>query len=87
VRLDRSDRRRGRIRLHIPRLLLTDGQYSITVLIAKEGYYDTPQTRFFSLNPDVYYCASRLFDIVIRGSGQIGSGTVTVAEGEWGVVD
>jgi lipopolysaccharide transport system ATP-binding protein len=83
--LDRSHGSRGQIRLHIPHLLLTDGQYSVTVLIAKEGYYDTPQVRFFSLNPDVYYCGSRLFDIVVRGSGQIGSGTVSVAEGHWEV--
>ena len=40
---------------------------------------------FFSLNPDVYYCASRLFEIVVRGSGLIGSGTVSVADGSWEV--
>jgi len=85
--LDRRERREGRIRLRIPRLLITDGQYSVTVLVAKEGYYDTEQTRFFSLNPDVYYCGSRMFDIVVRGSGLIGSGTVSVADGEWSVVD
>jgi hypothetical protein len=85
--LDCRERREGRIRLRIPKLLITDGQYSVTVLIAKEGYYDTEQTRFFSLNPDVYYCGSRMFDIVVRGSGLIGSGTVSVAEGEWSVVD
>jgi lipopolysaccharide transport system ATP-binding protein len=83
--LDGSRERRGHIRLRIPRLLITDGQYSVTVLVAKEGYYDTPQARFFSLNPDVYYCGSRVFDIVVRGSGLIGSGTVSVAEGEWEV--
>ena len=85
--LDRSRGARGKIRLHIPRLLLTDGQYSVTVLVAKEGYYDTPQVRFFSLNPDVYYCGSRLFDIVVRGSGLIGTGTITVAEGHWEVTN
>ena len=67
--------------------MITDGQYSVTVLVAKEGYYDTEQTRFFTLNPDVYYCGSRRFDIVVRGSGLIGSGTVSVADGEWSVVD
>ena len=75
--------RRGTIRLRIPRLLLTDGQYSVTILVAKEGYYDQPQTLFYTLNPGVYYCASRLFDIVVRGIGLIGSGTMTVAQGEW----
>ncbi|HEX8027877.1 MAG TPA: ABC transporter ATP-binding protein [Vicinamibacterales bacterium] len=85
--LDRQQRREGHIHLRIPALLLTDGQYSVTILVAKEGYYDTQQTRFFTLNPDVYYCGSRMFDIVVRGSGLIGSGTVSVAEGEWSVVD
>jgi ABC-type polysaccharide/polyol phosphate transport system ATPase subunit len=82
--LDASVRRAGRVQLRIPALQLTDGQYSITVLIAKEGYYDQTQTVFFTLNPDVYYVASRLFDIVVRGSGLIGSGTITVGAGEWG---
>jgi len=85
--LDRKERSAGHIRLRIPELLITDGQYSVTVLVAKEGYYDTEQTRFFTLNPDVYYCGSRMFDIVVRGSGLIGSGTVSVADGEWSVVD
>ena len=73
----------GTIQLHIPRLLLTDGDYSVTILIAREGYYDRDQTQFFTINKDVYYCASRMFDIVVRGSGLIGSGTVSVAEGQW----
>lgn len=83
--LDASAGRHGQVRLRIPRLLLCDGQYSVTILVAKEGYYDRVQSLFFSLNPDVYYCGSRLFDIVVRGSGLIGTGTITVAEGEWEV--
>ena len=81
--LDATIRRSGRIHLRIPNLLLTDGQYSITILVAKEGYYDQTQTLFFTLNPDVYYVAARLFDIVVRGSGLIGSGTITLGAGEW----
>jgi hypothetical protein len=83
LQLDAATARRGTIRLHVPRLLLTDGQYSVTILIAKEGYYDRSQTMFYSINPEVYFVASRLFDIVIRGSGLIGSGTTSVAYGEW----
>jgi ABC-type polysaccharide/polyol phosphate transport system ATPase subunit len=74
---------RGTAELHIPRLLLTDGDYSVTILVAREGYYDREQTQFFTINKDVYYCASRMFDIVVRGAGLIGSGTMSVAEGEW----
>jgi lipopolysaccharide transport system ATP-binding protein len=75
----------GTIRLDVPRLLLTDGEYSVTILIAREGYYDQAQTKFFTINADVYYCASRMFDFVVRGSGLIGSGTASVGEGEWSV--
>jgi ABC-type polysaccharide/polyol phosphate transport system ATPase subunit len=73
----------GTLCLSVPKLLLTDGEYSVTILIAKEGYYDQPQAAFYTLNRDVYFCASRLFDFVVRGAGLIGSGTVSVAEGEW----
>lgn len=83
VLLDAAIRRRGRIQLRIPSLLLTDGQYSITILVAREGYYDRTQTVFFTLNPEVYHVASRIFDIVVRGSGLIGSGTISLGAGEW----
>src|SRR5206468_12799747 len=38
---DASQRSRGTIRLTVPRLTLTDGSYAVTVMIAREGYYDT----------------------------------------------
>ncbi len=80
---DASERQRGTIRLAIPRLTLTDGTYAITIMIAKEGYYDTHQAVFYSINPSVYCCVSRLFEISVVGSGLIGSGTRHVLEGEW----
>jgi ABC-type polysaccharide/polyol phosphate transport system ATPase subunit len=86
VRLDAAERTSGTIRLRIPRLLLVDGSYAVTILIAKEGYYDRTQTLFYTLNPDVYYVASRLFEVLVRGSGLIGAGTVVVGSGEWDAV-
>jgi hypothetical protein len=73
----------GTLTLCVPKLLLTDGEYSVTIFIAKEGYYDQPQTVFYTINSDVYFCASRMFDFVVRGAGLIGSGTMSVAEGLW----
>lgn len=84
--LDASAQSSGTIRLRIPRLALVDGQYSVTILVAKEGYYDRTQTLFYTLNPDVYCAASRLFEVIVRGSGLIGSGTVVVADGEWDAI-
>jgi hypothetical protein len=80
---DAAVRPRGTIRLTIPRLTLTNGTYSITIMIAKEGYYDTDQTLFYSINPSVYCCVSRLFDVSVVGAGLIGAGTRHVLDGEW----
>jgi hypothetical protein len=80
---DAAARPRGSIRLHIPKLLLTDGTYAVTLMIAEAGYYDRPQTVFYSINPGVYACLSRLFEVVVIGSGLIGSGTVHLADGRW----
>jgi homopolymeric O-antigen transport system ATP-binding protein len=82
---DSAERSRGTVRLTIPRLTLTDGTYAVTVMIAKEGYYDTHQTVFYSINPSVYCCVSRLFEVSVVGSGLIGSGTRHVLDGEWSV--
>ena len=80
---DASRRSRGTIRLTIPRLTLTDGSYAVTIMIAKERYYDTHQAVFYSINPSVYCCVSRFFEMSVVGSGLIGSGTRHVLEGAW----
>jgi ABC-type polysaccharide/polyol phosphate transport system ATPase subunit len=80
---DAGRRSRGTIRLTIPRLTLTNGIYAVTVMIAKDGYYDTDQAVFYSINPSVYCCVSRLFEVSVVGSGLIGKGTRHVLEGVW----
>ena len=54
-----------------------------TVMMAREGYYDEQQTVYFSINPGVYTCLTRLFDIVVEHGGVVGSGTAVVTEGDW----
>jgi hypothetical protein len=78
-----SERREGTLTLTIPSLTLTDGTYSVTILIAREGYYDNNPTLFYTVNPDVYCCISRMFDVSVAGSGLIGSGTSHVLNGLW----
>jgi homopolymeric O-antigen transport system ATP-binding protein len=80
---DAARQPRGTVRLTIPRLTLTDGTYSVTVMVAKEGYYDSDQTVFYSINPSVYCCVSRLFDVSVVGSGLVGAGTRHVLDGTW----
>ena len=80
---DAARSRHGEVRLRLPRLWLGDGNYTVTVMIAREGYYDETQTQYFSLNPGVYACHSRALEIVVSGGGTVGSGTLMVGEGEW----
>ncbi len=74
---------RGIVRLTIPRLTLTNGSYAVTIMIAREGYYDSDQTVFYSINPSVYCCVSRLFEVAVVGLGLIGAGTRHVLDGAW----
>ena len=51
--------------------------------LAREGYYDEDQARYFSLNPGVYACHTRVLEIVVEGGGAVAAGTVMVGEGQW----
>ena len=82
-----GSRPRGTILLHVPSLGIGNGTYTVTVMIAKEGYYDRPQFLFYALNPDVYECAGRILEITVVDGGAIGSGTGVVAKGKWSIVE
>lgn len=73
----------GTITLHLSKMMLANGTYSVSAMIAKEGYFDQQQTLFYSINPGVYFCLSRVLDISVTGGGIIGNGTVFVGEGKW----
>lgn len=81
--IDATEVREGKIRLRIPELRLANGSYTVTVMIARERYYDDEQTQYFSLNPGVYACHSRALEIVVFGGDAVASGTVFVETGEW----
>lgn len=77
----------GVIRMHVPKLKLGCGSYTITVMVVKEGYWDREQTVFYSLNPDVYACLSRVLDLVVHQGGKQAEGTILVEDAEWSMVD
>ena len=76
----------GRVRLDIPKLALSDGSYAVSVFVARQNYFDEPQSVFYSLNPGVYYCLNRVFDMTVVGGGLVAGGAVFVADGEWSLV-
>ena len=73
--------------MHLPRLYLANGTFTLTVMVAREGYYDRQQTKYFSFNPEVYTCLSRVTEIVVSDGGIVGSGTGVVGSGDWSLLD
>jgi len=86
LRFDAAAADAGIVRMRIPRLTLAAGRYAISVLIAREGYYDEPQLAYFSVNPDVHACVSRVLEVTVHGGGPVAAGTVIVADGEWSMM-
>ncbi|HXG12348.1 MAG TPA: ABC transporter ATP-binding protein [Gemmataceae bacterium] len=80
---DASQRPIGTICARLPRLPLAEGTYTVTVMVAEEGYYDRDQTLFYSINPGVYACLVRVLEIVVQKGGPVGSGTGVVIEADW----
>jgi ABC-type polysaccharide/polyol phosphate transport system ATPase subunit len=75
--------RRGVIAMRLPRLFLAVGTYAVTVMITEDGYFDRPQTVFYSINPGVYCSLSRVLEINVEGGGIVASGTAVVGEADW----
>ena len=81
--IDAAEARDGEIVLSVPALPLGAGSHTVTVMVAREGYYDETQTLYFSLNPGVYACHSRALEMVVTGGGAVASGTAVVGQGDW----
>jgi len=80
---DGAGQPRGTMVAHCARLPFGIGRYEITVLIAREGYYDENQAVFFSLNPGVYFARSNMSEMIIEGTQQLYSATGAVIDADW----
>jgi ABC-type polysaccharide/polyol phosphate transport system ATPase subunit len=80
---DAVARPEGQLNAHFDRLPLAPAAYMITVLVAKEGYYDTFQTQFFTVNPGVYCAHKVLAEFVVEGPSQLYAGTGAVIDTRW----
>ena len=83
LKLDAKQSRSVVVSAIFPRCQLGNGTYTVSVMIAEQGYYDKPQTIFFSINPGVYACLSRVIEFNVSGGGMVGSGTGVVVDARW----
>jgi lipopolysaccharide transport system ATP-binding protein len=77
--------RTGVVTLHLDRMMLGIGNYTVSVVIAAEGYIDRDQVVFYSLNREVYSSLSHILEFTVTGEGLEASNTVFVGEGQWAV--
>jgi hypothetical protein len=73
----------GEIVLHIERMPLGAAEYSLTVLVAAENYYEERPTIFYTVNPKVYWAARDVIDIKVVSDHLIANGTGVVGEASW----
>jgi hypothetical protein len=78
-----SARPKGQLVCFLDRLPLGAGEYSLTVLVAAEGYYESNPTQFFSINDRVYWARANVLDVKVTAPSPIASGTAVVGEAEW----
>jgi lipopolysaccharide transport system ATP-binding protein len=72
----------GTLQARIDPLRLGAGRYALSLMIAAAGYYESEQTVFFSVNPQVYACISRAVEFVVEGVG-VAAGTGVVLDAAW----
>jgi ABC-type polysaccharide/polyol phosphate transport system ATPase subunit len=83
LEFDHAVQPRGTVQMRLPRILLGNGNYTLSIMLAQEGYYDREQTLFYTINPGVYNCLSRVLEFSVHGAGLAVHGTVAMGEAEW----
>ncbi len=80
---DQASQKEGTISLAFDPFPLAPGNYSIALAIVAEGYYDTRQVLYFSINPAAYFIQAEASEIQVVGTHQVYDGTCVVGSGEW----
>ncbi len=80
---DASTAPQGEIVLRLDRMPLGAAEYSLTILVAAENYYEERPTTFYTVNPKVYWAAREVIDIKVVSNHLIPKGTGVVGEASW----
>ena len=83
--LDSKNGADGVITMMVDTLPLMVGQSSITAMIVRDGYFDQPQSIYYSINSAVYASVSRVFDITVSSQASIAAGSGVVCQAVWKV--
>ena len=84
---DRATQPSGTVKMELPSLYLGNGNYTVTVMMVRSGYFDREQTVFYSINPGMYCSVSRALEITVQGGGVIATGTAVVGQASWTLLD
>jgi hypothetical protein len=84
---DAASRACGRVWMRVPRVSLPNGTYSVSLTLARAGYYAGNPAVFYSINPQVHTCLSRFLEIVVADGDLVGSGSGVVLDADWGFAD
>lgn len=76
----------GKIRMTLPKMMLSAGTYELAAEIAAEGYIERGTATFFSIDPSVYHCLTHALEFTVTTSGWIGDYTVFEGYGEWELI-
>ena len=73
--------------MRLRKLPLCAGEYAITVLVAKYGYYRTASGKPFSLNRDVYDAVARQTEFKVATPQVEFVGTILVGDADWTIAE
>jgi hypothetical protein len=69
----------------LDRMSLSNGKYSVSIMIVKCGYFDEHQVKYFTINPGVYACRARILDFEVFDGDLLSSGVVFVGDARWAI--
>lgn len=76
---------RGRVTARIDSFPLVRGRYSLTVMVARSGYFAAKALTFFSINPDVFDVQSDAAEILVQTDDSAMNTSVCAGKARWSV--
>jgi len=73
----------GMITLELDKIRLGQGNYSLSIRLARSGYNDTKALKFYTICDDVLCLLRGVIDFSVIGGGNISYNTGYVADGNW----